>query len=202
MNTYSHAPILVTGADGQLSRAAVAELLRRGSTRVIAGSRTPDKLQDLAARGVELREVDFDRRDTLHAAFVGVERLAIISADNLEEPGKRLAQHRAAVEAASGSDVKHVVYTSATAPYPTATNSLINDHFWTEAALFATPFDWTILRNQLYADVLLGSAGPAAKSGKLFSATGGRGAPTSAARTAPVQWLELSLTRQVARSST
>lgn len=175
MNTHSHAPILVTGASGQLGRAIVAELLRRGATRVVAGSRTPDKLRDLAAQGVEVREVDFDRPDTLRSAFAGVERLAIISADDLETPGKRLTQHRAAIAAAVESGVKHVVYTSAPSPYPTATSSLNNDHFWTEAALFASPFTWTVLRNQLYMELILMGAGQATKSGQLFSATGGRG---------------------------
>lgn len=173
--THSHASILVTGASGQLGRATVAELLRRGADRVIAGTRTPDKLQDLTAQGVEVRLVDFDRPDTLRAAFAGVERLAIISADNIEEPGRRLAQHRAAVAAAAEGGVRHVVYTSAPFPYPTPGSSLINDHFWTEAALFAAPFEWTILRNSLYAELVLMNAGPAAQSGQLFSAAGGRG---------------------------
>ncbi len=176
MSTHSQTPILVTGASGQLGRLVVNELLRRGANHVIAGSRTPDKLQDLASQGVEVRTVDFDRPDTLKASLAGVERLALISADNIEEPGRRLAQHRAAVSAAVESGVKHVVYTSSPgAPQPTPESSLANDHFWTEAALFAAPFDWTILRNQLYAELLLMSAGQATQSGQLFSATGGKG---------------------------
>ncbi len=74
-----------------------------------------------------------------------------------------------------GSGVKHVVYTSAPSPYPTAESSLNNDHFWTEAALFATPLTWTILRNQLYMELILMGAGQATKSGQLFAATGGKG---------------------------
>ena len=167
--------LLVTGANGQLGRAAVEELLRLGATHVVATSRTPEKLGDLQARGVEVRTADFNQPDTLRSAFAGVDRVAIISTDALDVPGQRLAQHRAAVAAALGGGVQHVVYTSAPSPYPTAESSLNNDHFWTEAALFASPLTWTILRNQLYMELILMGAGQATRSGKLFSATGGRG---------------------------
>ncbi len=167
--------LLVTGANGQLGRAVVEELLRLGAGHVVAATRAPDKLADLKARGVEVRAADFDHPETLRSAFAGVDRLVIISTDNLEVPGKRLAQHRAAVAAAVESGVKHVVYTSAPAPHPTAEGSLIDDHFWTEAALFAAPLTWTILRNHLYMELIPMKVGPALESGQLFSATGGRG---------------------------
>ena len=167
--------LLVTGTGGQLGRGVVEELLRLGAQRVVATTRNPDKLNDLRNRGVEVRAADFDRPETLAGAFAGVDRAAIISTDALDVPGKRLAQHRAAVNAAAVAGVRHVVYTSAPAPYPTADSSLNNDHFWTEAALFAAPFTWTVLRNQLYMEVVLMGAGSAIKGGKLFSATGGRG---------------------------
>ena len=167
--------LLVTGASGQLGRSVVEELLRLGATHVIAASRSPEKLGHLRARGVEVRAADFDQPQTLRTAFAGVDRLAMISTDALAVPGKRLAQHRAAVAAATESGVKHVVYTSGPSPHPTADASLINDHFWTEAALFASPFTWTILRNHLYMELILMGAGPATQGGKLFSATGGRG---------------------------
>ena len=167
--------LLVTGANGQLGRAVVEELLRLGATHVVATSRTPEKLADLRERGVGVRAADFDQPETLRSAFAGVDRLAIISTNALDVPGKRLSQHRAAIAAAVESGVKHVVYTSAPSPYPTAESSLNNDHFWTEAALFASPLTWTILRNQLYMELILMGAGQATKSGQLFSATGGQG---------------------------
>lgn len=167
--------LLVTGANGQLGRGVVEELLRQGANHVVATSRTPGKLAHFKERGVEVRAADFDQPETLRRAFAAVDRLAIISTDALEVPGQRLTQHRAAVAAAVESGVKHVVYTSAPAPHPTAEGSLINDHFWTESALFASPFTWTILRNHLYMEVILMGAEQAIKSGKLFSATGGKG---------------------------
>lgn len=172
---HIHDRLLVTGASGQLGRAVVEELLRLGATHIVAATRSPEKLAHLRERGVEVRAADFDHPETLQSAFAGVDRLAIISTDALEVPGKRLTQHRAAIAAAIESGVKHVVYTSAPAPHPTAEGSLINDHFLTEAALFASPFTWTILRNHLYMELILMSAEHATESGQLFSATGGRG---------------------------
>ena len=171
---HLHDRLLVTGANGQLGRAAVEELLRLGATRVVAASRTPEKLAHLKARGVETCAVDFDQPDTLRRAFAGVDRLALISTDALDVPGKRLAQHRAALAAAVESGVQHVVYTSAPAPRPTAQGSVLNDHFWTEAALFASPLTWTILRNHIYMEMILLGAEHAAQSGQLFAATGGK----------------------------
>ena len=167
--------LLVTGANGQLGRAVVEKLLRLGATRIVATSRTPEKLAHLKERGVETRAADFDQPDTLRRAFAGVDRLALISTDALDVPGQRLTQHRAAIAAAVESGVKHVVYTSAPAPHPTAEGSVLDDHFWTEAALFASPLTWTILRNHIYMDMILMGAEHAAQSGKLFAATGGKG---------------------------
>ncbi len=172
---HIHDRLLVTGANGQLGRAVVEELLRRGATRIVAASRTPEKLAHFKERGVETCAVDFGQPDTLRRAFAGVDRLALISTDALDVPGQRLAQHRAAIAAAVESGVRHVVYTSAPAPHPTAEDSVLNDHFWTEAALFAAPLTWTILRNHIYMDMILMGAEHAAQSGKLFAATGGWG---------------------------
>ena len=61
---------LVTGASGNLGKAVVAELRRLGAKKVIAATRTPGR-SELAALGVEEREADFDRPETLQAAFRG-----------------------------------------------------------------------------------------------------------------------------------
>src|SRR5580698_10663493 len=91
--------LLVTGASGHLGKAVVAELRRLGAKKVIAATRTPGKHQELADLGVEEREADFDRPETLQTAFQGVERLLLISTDSLHAPGVRIKQHRAAIQA-------------------------------------------------------------------------------------------------------
>ena len=49
--------IIVTGASGQFGHAAASQLLDAGE-QVIALTRSPDKLADLAARGAEVRAAD------------------------------------------------------------------------------------------------------------------------------------------------
>jgi len=167
--------LLVTGASGNLGKAVVAELRRLGAKKVIAASRTPGKHRELAALGVEEREADFDRPETLQTAFQSVERLLLISTDSLHAPDVRIKQHRAAIQAAVSAGVEHVVYTSIPNAHPTEGPSIPDDHFWTEVALFESGLDWTILRNNLYAEVILRFAQFAFKTGKLVSATQSRG---------------------------
>ncbi|KQZ25693.1 NAD(P)H-binding protein [Caulobacter sp. Root1472] len=168
--------LLVTGAGGQLGRRVVELLLEAGASNIVAASRDPSKLADLAARGVETRRVDFDEPAALPAAFAGVERLLLVSTDSLDQPGRRIAQHRAAIAAAQAAGVRHLVYTSAPGARPQAGGGVIDDHFWTEQALAASAIPgWTILRHNLYAELLLMGAGPAVASGALYSATGGAG---------------------------
>jgi NAD(P)H dehydrogenase (quinone) len=167
--------LLVTGASGNLGKAVVAELRRLGAKKVIAATRTPGKQQELASLGVEEREADFDRPETLQTAFRGVERLLLVSTDSLHAPDVRIKQHRAAIQAAVGAGVEHVVYTSLPNAHPTEGPSIPDDHFWTEVALFESGLNWTILRNNLYAEVILRFSQFALKTGKLVSATQSQG---------------------------
>jgi len=185
MSQFANAPLLVTGASGHLGRIAVEELLARGATRIVAGTRDPAKLSDLAARGVEVRRIDFDDAASLAAGFAGVERALVVSTDGV---GRRVAQQTAAIEAARTAGVRHIVYTSAPAARPNADAGLGVEHFWTEQAIAATGIDFTVLRNHMYAENNLGDLPQAAATGRLHGLIGDRGTAyvtrADAARTA------------------
>ncbi len=166
MNTNKKPTLLVTGAGGQLGRRVVELLLDDAAGPVIATTRNPEKLSSLAARGAEVRKADFEDPHSLEAAFAGGERMLLISTSALAPAGLRLSQHRAAVKAAVAAGIEHVVYTSGPAPYPVEGGALIDDHFWTEQALFASPLEWTIMRHFLYMDSLLNSLPSAVASGR------------------------------------
>ena len=104
MTSIQNGPFIVTGASGQLGRQVVDLLVQAGAGPVIAISRTPEKLADLAGEGVEARRGDFNDPASLEAAFAGGKRLLIISTDDLE-PGKRLAAHSNAIAAASAAPI-------------------------------------------------------------------------------------------------
>ncbi|MBI1683413.1 NmrA family NAD(P)-binding protein [Caulobacter hibisci] len=168
--------LLVTGAGGQLGRRIVELLLEAGAPHVIATTRDPAKLADLAARGVDVRAADFDDPASLKTAFAGADRVLLVSTDSLDKPGRRIAQHRAAVAAAVEAGVSHVLYTSAPGARPQAGGGVIDDHFWSEQAIIAQPsLDWTILRHNLYAETILMGAGQAIAGGTLYAATAAQG---------------------------
>src|SRR5215207_6152497 len=111
--------ILVTGAAGQLGQRVIHHLIETYKVapgNIVAATRSPEKLSELEKKGVVTRKADFDDAAGLEKAFVGVDRLLIISTDALDTPGKRLAQHQGAVAAAVKSGVKHIAYTSMPAP--------------------------------------------------------------------------------------
>jgi NAD(P)H dehydrogenase (quinone) len=164
--------LLVTGASGQLGRRVLELLLEANAGQIIATTRTPDKLSDFAGRGVIVRRADFDGPASLKASFAGADRLLIISTDLVDLTGKRLRQHLNAVNAAAESGVKHVVYTSLMNPEPGTPVKIAGDHHGTEQALEASRMGWTVLRENIYAEVLLGSLPQAVQTGQLYAATG------------------------------
>ena len=100
----------VTGATGQFGRLAIAALVKRvGAGNVVALARDPARADDLAARGVSVRPFDYDRPDSPAEALSGVERLLLVSSNDVEG---RIPQHRAVVDAAVAAGVPFIAYTS------------------------------------------------------------------------------------------
>ena len=185
MTAATRPTLLVAGASGHFGRRVVELLLDAEAGPIIATTRTPEKIADLAAKGVDVRKADFTAPASLPAAFKGADRMLLISGVDL---ATRLGQHKAAIAAATAAGVRHIVYTSAPAARPDPENPLIDSHYWTEQALAASPLGWTVLRNNIYAEMTLMGLPRAVATGQLFTATGtgGRSYVTreDAARTA------------------
>lgn len=174
--TSTDRTLFVTGASGHLGRRVIELLLEKNAGKIVAGTRTPEKLADLAARGVVVRHADFEDPKSLEAAFAGADRVLIVSTDAIDRPGRRIAQHRAAVAAAVRAGVKHAVYTSMPNP-ETSPVTFAPDHLGTEQALKSSGLTYTILRNCWYTEYLVPGLAAAVAAGKLISATGNGGAP-------------------------
>jgi NAD(P)H dehydrogenase (quinone) len=159
------ARIAISGASGQLGRLVAERVLAQCvASDVILATRSPHALADFAARGADVRRADFDEPLSLLAAFAGAERLLLISATDLE---RRMAQQRAAIEAAAAAGVRRVIYTSGSKPEPPNPAAVALSHHATERALAASDLAWTVLRNSLYADYQLPEALHAIETGVL-----------------------------------
>jgi NAD(P)H dehydrogenase (quinone) len=161
----------VTGATGHLGHRAVLELLDRGvpAADVVAVVRTPARAADLAALGVQVREGDYARRETLPAALAGVRRLLLVSGS---EPGNRVAEHTAVIEAARDAGVERIAYTSILHADDT-TNPLAPEHQGTERALRAAGVPHTVLRNGWYTENYTARLAEYLERGEIVGATGG-----------------------------
>ncbi|MFE6647277.1 SDR family oxidoreductase [Nocardioides sp. NPDC057772] len=166
--------IAITGASGQLGRLVADQLLDTvDPAEVVLLTRDPAKLADYAARGADVRAADFDKPDELVDAFAGVERVLLISTDVV---GARVEGHRNAIDAAAKAGVRHIAYTSVPEPTPDNPAGVVPDHAATEEALRESGLAWTMLRNNLYADMQVDSVAQAAASGQLVTNVGDGGA--------------------------
>ncbi|RWO46758.1 MAG: SDR family oxidoreductase [Mesorhizobium sp.] len=168
--------LLVTGASGQLGRGVINHLLdtfKVPAGRIIAATRNPDNLAELAARGVITRAADFDDTLSLEAAFKGADRVLIISTGEIDLlHGKRLRQHQNAVAAAKKAGVSHLLYTSMPNPEPVSPVLFANDHYGTEQAIKASGIPYTIFRNGWYQENLFMALPHAIASGKWYTSAG------------------------------
>lgn len=165
----------VTGATGQLGQLVVEKLKEKGlASSVVALVRNTEKAAGL---GVEAREFDYNNPVKLVEALQGIEKLILISGNEL---GQRATQHANVIEAAKKAGVKWVVYTSLLHA-DTSTLSLAPEHFSTEKTLKASGLSYTILRNGWYTENYTGSVAGALAAG-AFIGSAGEGKISSAAR--------------------
>ena len=167
--------LLVTGASGQLGRSVINHLLdtfKVPAARIIATTRTPANLADLAARGVAVRAADFDDPASLAEAFQGADRVLIISTNELAIQGKRRQQQLAAVAAAKQAGVAHLLYTSMPNTEPGSPVLFAPDHYDTEQAIKASRIPYTIFRNGWYDENLFMAMPQILASGQWHTSAG------------------------------
>jgi len=165
----------ITGATGQLGQLVVEQLKKRVSSDVIVALvRTPEKATSL---GVEAREFDYMKPETLVKSLGGIDQLLLISGN---EVGKREEQHKNVIAAAKEAGVKWIVYTSLLHADKSSL-SLAGEHVATEEALKASGIAYTILRNGWYTENYTGSIA-GALAGGAFIGSAGDGKISSAAR--------------------
>ncbi|SDK18497.1 NAD(P)H dehydrogenase (quinone) [Catalinimonas alkaloidigena] len=147
--------ILITGATGHFGTDAIDFLLQTTDAAQLAAlARHPEKAAPLRAKGIDVRQGDYNDYDSLVRAFQGVEKLLFVSSSDLVN---RDAQHANVVKAAQAAGVKHVIYTSFQRKSDDPNSplgSVAQQHLATEEHLKASGMTYTFLRNSLYMDVL------------------------------------------------
>jgi NAD(P)H dehydrogenase (quinone) len=148
--------ILVTGATGHFGKAAIDFLLKKGipSNEIAALIRSESKAAEQKEKGIEIRIGDYDNYDSLVKAFTGTDKLLLVSGSDIANRSK---QQENAVRAAKEAGVKHIVYTSFERKDETDNSPIAfvaKAHLETEKNIKATGIPYTILRNNLYLDIV------------------------------------------------
>lgn len=139
----------VTGASGRLGRLVVDSLLEKISpNQIVALTRQPIKLADIAEKGVTVRPFDFDDKENLLSGLEGIERLLLISGPDI---GQRERQHSAAIQAAKERGVKFIAYTSVLHA-DTCPLNLASEHRATEKNLKESGLNYALLRHGWYTE--------------------------------------------------
>ena len=146
--------MLITGATGQFGTSTIEFLLKKTAANQIAAMiRDVTKSGNLKALGVDVRTADYDNREALARALKGVDKLLLISGNDV---GKRLQQHKNVVDAAINSGVTHIIYTSIFRKNEkdSSIGSVVRSHAETEDYIKKSGLNYTIMLNTLYADML------------------------------------------------
>lgn len=139
----------ITAATGHFGQVAVKELVGLvGADNVVAIVRNLEKAKQLLSDDIEIRQGDYDDKNSLVSAFEGLDKVLFISS----QPGGkiiRLEQHTNVVDALKETKVDFVAYTS----FPhadQAKSALASDHTATEKLIVESGIKHSFLRNNWY----------------------------------------------------
>ncbi|MEU4013246.1 SDR family oxidoreductase [Streptomyces pseudogriseolus] len=169
--------IVVTGASGKLGRHVVEQLLEKvPAEQVTAVVRSPEKVADLAGRGIRVAVADYNAPETFDGLFAAGDKVLLISGNEFDKG--RVRQHSLVIDAAKAAGVALLAYTSAPA---TLTATLADDHRGTERALFDSGVPYVLLRNGWYHENYTENLGPVLEHNAVVAAAG-EGRISSASR--------------------
>ena len=169
--------IVVTGASGKLGRHVVEQLLEKvPAGQVTAVVRSPEKVADLAERGVRVAVADYNAPETFDGLFAAGDKVLLISGNEFDKG--RVRQHSVVIDAAKAAGVALLAYTSAPG---SLTAALADDHRGTERALLDSGVPYVLLRNGWYHENYTENLAPVLEHDAVVAAAG-EGRVSSASR--------------------
>ncbi len=161
--------IAVTSASGQLGSAIAKQLIKEiGEDNVVGIARTPEKAKHL---GIEIREGDYNNRQHFDDALKDIDIVLLVS--GMDDPEKRIQQHRNVIEAAKSNGVQKIVYTSIIGDEnATAFNLVVKSNRQTEKDIQASGLQWAIGRNGIYIEPDLEYIDQYVKDGEIKNCAG------------------------------
>ncbi|MGV9526603.1 SDR family oxidoreductase [Streptomyces cellulosae] len=169
--------IVVTGASGKLGRHVVEQLLEKvPAGQVTAVVRSPEKVADLAERGVRVAVADYNAPETFDGLFAAGDNVLLISGNEFDKG--RVRQHSVVIDAAKAAGVALLAYTSAPG---SLTAALADDHRGTERALLDSGVPYVLLRNGWYHENYTENLAPVLEHNAVVAAAG-EGRVSSASR--------------------
>ncbi|GHG23737.1 SDR family oxidoreductase [Streptomyces albogriseolus] len=169
--------IVVTGASGKLGRHVVEQLLEKvPAGQVTAVVRDPERVADLAERGVRVAVADYNAPETFDGLFAAGDKVLLISGNEFDKG--RVRQHSVVIDAAKAAGVALLAYTSAPG---SLTATLADDHRGTERALLDSGVPYVLLRNGWYHENYTENLAPVLEHDAVVAAAG-EGRISSASR--------------------
>lgn len=176
--------ILVTGATGPLGKAVIEDLLKKtDATSLNVLVRDAAKAESLKAQQVNVHAGDYDDYASLLAAFKNIDKLYMVSGNDIPN---RIRQQQDIIKAAKEAGIKHIVYTSFIRKNETASSPIAfvaEGHLDTEQKLKESGLIYTILKHNIYADMIPIFAGHEVLNNKTIYLPAGHGKTAYALRT-------------------
>ncbi|MEO0836266.1 MAG: SDR family oxidoreductase [Cyanobacteria bacterium J06642_3] len=143
--------ILVLGATGKVGGEVVNQLVDNQNVKVIAATRSPEKMQAFKDQGIESVILDLDNPDTIAPALQNIDRALLLTGYTVD----MLRQSKRFLDTAQQTGMKHIVHIGAsTAP----TNEVAHWgwHQFIEAYIEKLGFSYTHLRPEAFMQNLFG----------------------------------------------
>ncbi|WBL25384.1 SDR family oxidoreductase [Zunongwangia sp. HGR-M22] len=148
---------LITGATGSLGQLVIKNLIENtdpSNLAVLVRDTEKDIVKEYKAQGFGIRVADYENPAKLEEALKDFEQVYLVSGSDLEA---RLEQHKNVIAAAKVNNVQHIFYTSTvrkTESSDAPLDPVVSSHLQTEKLLIDSGLKYTILRHNLYSDVV------------------------------------------------